>query len=197
MHLLQEHKLPRSHAMTVLGPVGVGLIAVDACERVAGVSAQMQMVRVLDIVSDYMRLRGYSHQRLDGSTPAAARHAGGHGCSWGSGIHAYTQTTRGTHYGCGVPHRMTAGRVCLSTWAGRRICLAALGTSRAQADSRVVTLVHYSHGLGARRACHSALGPLEPRDHQPHMSIISLAALWCALPCCALLCCSYGGLQQA
>ncbi|MEW5309897.1 MAG: hypothetical protein WDW38_001742 [Sanguina aurantia] len=33
-----------------------------------------QMVRVLDIISDYMRLRGYQHQRLDGSTPAAARH---------------------------------------------------------------------------------------------------------------------------
>ncbi|KAK9788572.1 hypothetical protein WJX73_002856 [Symbiochloris irregularis] len=33
-----------------------------------------QMVRVLDIVSDYMRLRGFQHQRLDGSTPAAQRH---------------------------------------------------------------------------------------------------------------------------
>ena len=33
------------------------------------------MVRMLDIVSDYMRLRGFPHQRLDGSTPAAARHA--------------------------------------------------------------------------------------------------------------------------
>lgn len=33
-----------------------------------------QMVRVLDIVSDYMRLRGLQHQRLDGSTPAQARH---------------------------------------------------------------------------------------------------------------------------
>lgn len=33
------------------------------------------MVRVLDIISDYMRLRGFTHQRLDGSTPAAARHA--------------------------------------------------------------------------------------------------------------------------
>jgi chromodomain-helicase-DNA-binding protein 1 len=34
-----------------------------------------QMVRVLDIISDYCRLRGLRHQRLDGSTPAAARHA--------------------------------------------------------------------------------------------------------------------------
>ena len=33
-----------------------------------------QMVRVLDIISDYMRLRGFQHQRLDGSTPAAQRH---------------------------------------------------------------------------------------------------------------------------
>mmetsp|Transcript_15385 Transcript_15385/g.45299 ORF Transcript_15385/g.45299 Transcript_15385/m.45299 type:complete len:1328 (-) Transcript_15385:31-4014(-) len=33
-----------------------------------------QMVRMLDIVSDYLRLRGFKHQRLDGSTPAAARH---------------------------------------------------------------------------------------------------------------------------
>ena len=33
-----------------------------------------QMVRVLDIVSDYMRMRGFQHQRLDGSTPAAQRH---------------------------------------------------------------------------------------------------------------------------
>jgi SNF2 family DNA or RNA helicase len=32
------------------------------------------MVRVLDIVSDYMRLKGIQHQRLDGSTPAQARH---------------------------------------------------------------------------------------------------------------------------
>jgi chromodomain-helicase-DNA-binding protein 1 len=33
-----------------------------------------QMVRMLDIISDYMRLRGYQHQRLDGSTPAQLRH---------------------------------------------------------------------------------------------------------------------------
>jgi chromodomain-helicase-DNA-binding protein 1 len=33
-----------------------------------------QMVRVLDIISDYMRRRGYQHQRLDGSTPAQQRH---------------------------------------------------------------------------------------------------------------------------
>ncbi|KDD74163.1 SNF2 family domain-containing protein, partial [Helicosporidium sp. ATCC 50920] len=32
-----------------------------------------QMVRMLDILADYCRLRGYSAQRLDGSTPAAAR----------------------------------------------------------------------------------------------------------------------------
>jgi hypothetical protein len=32
------------------------------------------MVRMLDIISDYMRLRGFQHQRLDGSTPAAQRH---------------------------------------------------------------------------------------------------------------------------
>ncbi|KAL6774468.1 hypothetical protein ACKKBG_A25100 [Auxenochlorella protothecoides x Auxenochlorella symbiontica] len=34
-----------------------------------------QMVRVLDILADYCRLCGYSTQRLDGSTPAQARHA--------------------------------------------------------------------------------------------------------------------------
>ncbi len=33
-----------------------------------------QMVRMLDIISDYMRLRGFQHQRLDGSTPAPVRH---------------------------------------------------------------------------------------------------------------------------
>eukprot|EP00884_Botryococcus_braunii_P018071 jgi/Botrbrau1/4948/Bobra.0122s0026.1 len=33
-----------------------------------------QMVRMLDIISDYMRLRGFQHQRLDGSTPASVRH---------------------------------------------------------------------------------------------------------------------------
>ena len=32
-----------------------------------------QMVRLLDILSDYMRLRGYSHQRLDGSVGNEAR----------------------------------------------------------------------------------------------------------------------------
>lgn len=33
-----------------------------------------QMVRVLDIISEYLTLRGYRHQRLDGSTPAQQRH---------------------------------------------------------------------------------------------------------------------------
>lgn len=33
-----------------------------------------QMVRVLDIISEYMNRRGYKHQRLDGSTPAHQRH---------------------------------------------------------------------------------------------------------------------------
>lgn len=33
-----------------------------------------QMVRMLNIISDYMRLRGFQHQRLDGSTPAGQRH---------------------------------------------------------------------------------------------------------------------------
>ena len=33
-----------------------------------------QMFRVVDIMSDYMRLRGFQHQRLDGSTPAQTRH---------------------------------------------------------------------------------------------------------------------------
>jgi chromodomain-helicase-DNA-binding protein 1 len=33
-----------------------------------------QMVRVLDILSEYMTLRGFRHQRLDGSTPAQQRH---------------------------------------------------------------------------------------------------------------------------
>lgn len=33
-----------------------------------------QMVRQLDIIAEYMRLRGYRHQRLDGSTPAHQRH---------------------------------------------------------------------------------------------------------------------------
>jgi hypothetical protein len=36
-------------------------------------AAAAQMVRVLGI-SDCLRLRGYPHQRLDGSTSAAARH---------------------------------------------------------------------------------------------------------------------------
>ena len=33
-----------------------------------------QMVRVLDIISEYMTARGYRYQRLDGSTPAHLRH---------------------------------------------------------------------------------------------------------------------------
>ncbi|CAJ0849675.1 9190_t:CDS:10 [Entrophospora sp. SA101] len=32
-----------------------------------------QMVRMLDILTDYLRLRGYQHQRLDGSVPSEAR----------------------------------------------------------------------------------------------------------------------------
>lgn len=45
-----------------------------ACPAGCRVLIFSQMVRVLDIISDYMRLKGYQHQRLDGSTPAAARH---------------------------------------------------------------------------------------------------------------------------
>eukprot|EP00889_Picochlorum_renovo_P004459 jgi/Picre1/31489/NNA_006841.t1 len=33
-----------------------------------------QMVKVLDIISEYMNRRGYRHQRLDGSTPSNKRH---------------------------------------------------------------------------------------------------------------------------
>lgn len=33
-----------------------------------------QMVRVLDIISEYMTRKGYRHQRLDGSTPSHKRH---------------------------------------------------------------------------------------------------------------------------
>jgi Helicase conserved C-terminal domain len=33
-----------------------------------------QMVHMLDIISDYMRMRGWQHQRLDGSTPPQQRH---------------------------------------------------------------------------------------------------------------------------
>lgn len=33
-----------------------------------------QMVRMLDVLSDYLRLKGYQHQRLDGSTGSVARH---------------------------------------------------------------------------------------------------------------------------
>ena len=33
-----------------------------------------QMVHMLDIISDYMRMRGWQHQRLDGSTPSQQRH---------------------------------------------------------------------------------------------------------------------------
>ncbi|PKC10109.1 hypothetical protein RhiirA5_355895 [Rhizophagus irregularis] len=32
-----------------------------------------QMVRMLDILTDYLKLRGYQHQRLDGSVPSEAR----------------------------------------------------------------------------------------------------------------------------
>eukprot|EP00891_Asterochloris_glomerata_P009533 jgi/Astpho2/9533/e_gw1.00146.29.1_t len=54
-----------------------------------------QMVRVLDIISDYMRLRGYQHQRLDGSTPAAQRHqAMEHFNAPGSGDFAFLLSTR-------------------------------------------------------------------------------------------------------
>lgn len=54
-----------------------------------------QMVRMLDIISDYMRLRGYQHQRLDGSTPAAARHqAMQHFNAEGSADFAFLLSTR-------------------------------------------------------------------------------------------------------
>lgn len=53
------------------------------------------MVRVLDIISDYMRLRGFQHQRLDGSTPAAARHqAMEHFNAPGSSDFAFLLSTR-------------------------------------------------------------------------------------------------------
>ncbi|CAL8472046.1 g11588 [Coccomyxa elongata] len=54
-----------------------------------------QMVRMLDIISDYMRLRGFQHQRLDGSTPAAQRHqAMEHFNSPGSTDFAFLLSTR-------------------------------------------------------------------------------------------------------
>ncbi|KAK9824197.1 hypothetical protein WJX72_008454 [[Myrmecia] bisecta] len=54
-----------------------------------------QMVRVLDIISDYMRLRGFVHQRLDGSTPAGARHqAMEHFNAPGSSDFAFLLSTR-------------------------------------------------------------------------------------------------------
>ena len=33
-----------------------------------------QMVHMLDIISDYFRMKGWQHQRLDGSTPSQQRH---------------------------------------------------------------------------------------------------------------------------
>ena len=54
-----------------------------------------QMVRVLDIISEYLRLRGYCHQRLDGSTPAGARHqAMNHFNAEGSPDFAFLLSTR-------------------------------------------------------------------------------------------------------
>ncbi|KAL4856079.1 Protein CHROMATIN REMODELING 5 [Chlorella vulgaris] len=54
-----------------------------------------QMVRVLDIISDYLRLRGFQHQRLDGSTPAQQRHqAMEHFNAPGSADFAFLLSTR-------------------------------------------------------------------------------------------------------
>jgi len=54
-----------------------------------------QMVRVLDIISDYLRLRGYCHQRLDGSTPPIARQqAMSHFNAEGSPDFAFLLSTR-------------------------------------------------------------------------------------------------------
>jgi len=89
---------------------------VDAVERLVATSGKMkildklltrlkatghrvlifsQMVRVLDIISEYMRLRGFCHQRLDGSTPAGARHqAMAHFNAEGSPDFAFLLSTR-------------------------------------------------------------------------------------------------------
>ena len=68
---LNSRRTLQNLVIRLAGRSPVGPTHVQACRRVLIFS---QMVRVLDIVSDYMRLRGFVHQRLDGSTPAAARH---------------------------------------------------------------------------------------------------------------------------
>ena len=89
-----------------------------------------QMVRVLDIISDYMRLRGFQHQRLDGSTPAGARHQVPPLLSLG--FRVFSPVERGTwdrvetvhlvviigDY-MGVTYRWVCSR---SDWVGRRVC---------------------------------------------------------------------------
>ena len=58
-----------------------------------------QMVRMLNIISDYMRLRGFQHQRLDGSTPAGQRHQ----------VRAHTPKAS-LWTGSAIPHPAVTGR---------------------------------------------------------------------------------------
>lgn len=69
------HKVPLCHMKLGGRATHITPCALLSAFSLLGVSC-LQMVRVLDVISDYLRLRGYPHQRLDGSTPAAARHAG-------------------------------------------------------------------------------------------------------------------------
>jgi chromodomain-helicase-DNA-binding protein 1 len=75
-----------------------------------------QMVRMLDILSDYLTLRKYNHQRLDGTMPSSARrHAIDHFNAEGSDDFVFILSTRAGGLGINL---MTADTVILfdSDW---------------------------------------------------------------------------------
>jgi hypothetical protein len=87
------------------------------------------MVRMLDIISDYLRLRGWAHQRLDGSTPAPARHAAmehfNKPVSWGPfHLHLYvfhlyvSAVMQGPQQRCYYMRQMDGAHA----WAGASMC---------------------------------------------------------------------------
>lgn len=81
-----------------------------------------QMVRVLDIMSEYMRARGYQFQRLDGSTPAHLRHRAMEQFNApGSRDFAFLLSTRAGGLGINLA---TADTVLLFDSGGLRYCAA-------------------------------------------------------------------------